>query len=227
MAFCTNCGAQLEPDARFCPSCGTAVGAESSSSASNSPAATVQSTPQAANGPELVGLGLRFVAHLIDAFVVFFLFWIIGSIIAGMAGGATDAGFELEGAPALAVMLLTFIASVVYFALTETYWDGQTLGKKMVGIKVTSDDGSPCDITQALVRNVARLVDGFLFYIVGIILILRSPKNQRLGDRIGNTIVVKKPKVVDQARSGSEPKSEKKSSIRPSWGIHKGDYNDV
>jgi uncharacterized RDD family membrane protein YckC len=228
MAFCTNCGAQLEPDASFCPSCGTAVGAEpESTSGSEAATAPSQPAPQAVSEPETVGLGLRFVAHVIDVIVVFILFWIIGSSVAGTAGGATDGGFELEGAPALAVMLFTFIASVVYFALTETYWGGQTLGKKLVGIKVTSEDGSPCSITQALVRNVARLVDGFFFYIVGIILILRSPKNQRLGDRIGNTIVVKKPKNVDQAGSGPRPKSEKKSSIRSSWGVHKGDYNDV
>lgn len=226
MAFCTNCGAQIEPDSRFCSSCGTAVAAESVAT-SGSATATTQPAPQAVNGPEVVGLVLRFVAHVIDVIVVFILYWMIGSTIADMYNATTPDGFELEGGPALAAMLLTFIASILYFALTETYWGGQTLGKKLVGIKVTSEDGSPCSITQALVRNVARLVDGFLFYLVGIILILRSPKNQRLGDSIGNTIVVKKLKGVDQAGSGSEPKSEKKSSIRPSWGIRKGGYDDI
>jgi uncharacterized RDD family membrane protein YckC len=228
MPFCTNCGAQLEPDASFCASCGTAVGAEPEiTSGLEAATAPSQSAPQAASEPETVGLGLRFAAHLIDVIVVFILYWIIGSTIADMTNATTPEGFELEGGPALAAMLLTFIASILYFALTETYWGGQTLGKKLVGIKVTSDDGSPCGFNQAVVRNVARLVDGFFFYLVGIILILRSPKNQRLGDRIGNTIVVRKPKDADQAGSGPRSKSEKKSSIRPSWGIRKGDYDDI
>lgn len=167
-----------------------------------------------------MGLGLRFVAQIIDAIVVIFLFWMIGANIAGMAGGTTDSGFELEGGPALIVILLSTIAAILYFALLEAFWNGQTLGKKLVRIKVTSEDGTPCSFNQALVRNVLRLVDAFAFYLVGAILVLASAKKQRLGDRVAHTIVVKVPKGMRKPA----PAKEKKSSVKFSMG--RSDYVD-
>jgi uncharacterized RDD family membrane protein YckC len=65
---------------------------------------------------------------------------------------------------------------------------------------------------QALMRNILRLVDGLVFYIVGIILIINSDRNQRLGDRVAGTVVLR----IQQVRN---PKREKpKSSIKFSMG---------
>jgi uncharacterized RDD family membrane protein YckC len=68
---------------------------------------------------------------------------------------------------------------------------GQTLGKKLVGIRVVSDRGGAASAGQVLIRTALRIVDGFAFYLVGFITALVSKKNQRVGDMAASTRVVK------------------------------------
>ena len=111
--------------------------------------------------------------------------------------------------------------SLAYMSLTEAYWNGQSFGKKLFGIQVVGEDGTPCTLRQALARNILRLVDGFVFYLVGLFLALNSEKRQRLGDRVARTVVVQRkpdPAVKD---------GEGKSKIRFSMGTSSGaDYVD-
>lgn len=220
MAYCSNCGIELKPNARFCHACGTAVGATAGPAGTAAPQPAQPRTDAAPSHEQTayIGLGPRFAAHLIDGVVVLVLFWIIGSRIAAKTGGTTETGFELHGGPALTVIMITLIAAILYFTLTEGVWNGQSLGKKLLHIKVVGEDGSPCSFTQALTRNVVRLVDAFALYLVGIVMVLRSPKKQRLGDRIAHTVVVAAPK---RARAEA-PSKEKTSSVHFSMGKGSG-----
>jgi uncharacterized RDD family membrane protein YckC len=67
-----------------------------------------------------------------------------------------------------------------------------TLGKKMVGIRVVREDGEHLTVAAAVVRNVVRLVDALVFYLVGFLFAIVSPRGQRLGDRVAGTVVVRK-----------------------------------
>ena len=69
---------------------------------------------------------------------------------------------------------------------------GQTVGKKICKIKVIKENSEPCDLHASFIRNILRIVDGIGIYLVGAILILRSNKKQRLGDRLARTVIVKK-----------------------------------
>ncbi len=129
------------------------------------------------------GVGKRLVAVIIDTVIM----GVAGWIIALLTGGTTEAGFELTGLPAL----LLFIVAFAYLVLTEAYLGG-TLGKLVLGMRVIKEDGSPCDLQAALIRNLLRIVDGLFFYIVGAILVWTSSKRQRLGDRVAHTLVVSK-----------------------------------
>jgi uncharacterized RDD family membrane protein YckC len=77
-----------------------------------------------------------------------------------------------------------------YHALAEGLW-GQTLGKRLCGIIVMGQDLKPCTMSQSLVRNLLRLIDGICLYWVGMISIAATPRWQRLGDLAGRTIVVR------------------------------------
>ncbi|MDQ4001563.1 MAG: RDD family protein, partial [Actinomycetota bacterium] len=73
----------------------------------------------------------------------------------------------------------------------EGYW-GQTLGKKLLGIKVVREDtGAVPGVRAAAIRSVLRLVDGLFSYLVAFIAVLASAKNQRLGDMAAHTLVVR------------------------------------
>jgi hypothetical protein len=103
------------------------------------------------------------------------------------------AGYNVS-TPGLGFNLLTLVmigAVFVYFVLTEGFL-GATLGKMIFRVRVLKEDGSPCGLGPAVVRNVLRFIDALPFlYLIGAILIIRSNKKQRLGDRVAKTIVVK------------------------------------
>jgi uncharacterized RDD family membrane protein YckC len=82
------------------------------------------------------------------------------------------------------------IVAFAYFAIMEGRF-GQTLGKMALGIKVVREDGGRAGIREALLRTLLRIVDGIGTYLVALIVALISDKNQRLGDMVAKTLVVR------------------------------------
>lgn len=128
-------------------------------------------------------LDRRFEAFFIDAVLVSLLIGVVGF---GVVGGVI-------GDPAIAAVAVMLLAPVLIFGYHigfEGYY-GQTLGKRLRGIVVVNADGSNVGWFGAVVRNVLRIVDALpSFYIVGIISASLSDETQRIGDRLGNTVVV-------------------------------------
>jgi uncharacterized RDD family membrane protein YckC len=132
----------------------------------------------------LASLSARVSAHLIDLVIL------VVVIIAGSLGAQFLSILQPGLATALA-LTLSALGPFVYFILFEGLWNGQTLGKRAVGIRVRMADGSPVTFGAALGRNLLRPAD-FLpsFYLVGLTAMFTNPKAQRLGDLVANTIVV-------------------------------------
>ena len=131
---------------------------------------------------EPVGVGRRAVAVIIDSI----LLMIVGWGLAAVMGGATSTGFNLTGAPALVFFLIAF----AYFTVMEKAM-GATLGKKLMGLKVVRENGEAMDWGAAIIRNILRIIDGILFYLVGAIVVWVSKRRQRLGDMAAKTLVVR------------------------------------
>jgi uncharacterized RDD family membrane protein YckC len=82
-----------------------------------------------------------------------------------------------------------------YLILMEAYV-GWTIGKRIFGMRVVDVRGNKIGFSKSVIRNLLRLVDGLpAFNILGIVLISSSPKNQRFGDRIANTYVIRHGKM--------------------------------
>jgi uncharacterized RDD family membrane protein YckC len=95
----------------------------------------------------------------------------------------------LKGMSIVVDFIIILFVLLYFIGLENKY--GQTLGKKLVNIKVVKDDGSDCDMKSSVIRNILRIIDNFLFFsIVGIIAIIATDENQRVGDMAGNTLVV-------------------------------------
>ena len=91
----------------------------------------------------------------------------------------------------LLMLLLILLIPFLYHILLESHLGkGQTLGKRILKIKVTTLDGKVPSYSQATIRTILRLVDNCFFYLVGLAVILLSEKDQRIGDILANTIVV-------------------------------------
>ena len=98
---------------------------------------------------------------------------------------------------AMAVGILSyFVVSTGYGIATEWYWQGQTLGKRLLKLRVMDEHGLRLQFSQIVIRNLLRFVDSLpLFYMVGGLACLISRRAQRLGDFAANTIVVWNPSV--------------------------------
>jgi uncharacterized RDD family membrane protein YckC len=133
------------------------------------------------------GVGIRAGATLIDVVI----FWILGFIIGMVTGETEGAGFALGTASSCVLGLI----GIAYYVVMETQFGG-TVGKLVLGLQVVRQDGQKLDYQTALIRTLLRLIDGLFFYLIGAILVWTSPTNQRLGDRVAKTLVVKKGAVA-------------------------------
>ena len=137
------------------------------------------------NVPEQIeyqGIGIRLVSLVIDSIIFGLIFGALGNILG--AGGMQGDMFPWYWG------VLYFAIYIAYFTLLEGS-KGQTVGKMITKIKVVREDGSPIDMSQAFTRNILRIIDGLFAYLIGAILIWRSDKQQRLGDSVARTVVVK------------------------------------
>ena len=108
--------------------------------------------------------------------------------------------FSLARAGGLGVgvtLVSWFALSWFYGGLFETYWNGQTPGKRLLGLRVLSVDGQPINALQAVLRNILRDVDsmplggiGVPLYMLGLTVMAANDRYQRLGDLACGTIVV-------------------------------------
>jgi uncharacterized RDD family membrane protein YckC len=137
---------------------------------------------------DLAGAGNRGFAALLDFLVASLLTlgWITAwSILIEATGGV------LIGVVAFTAVLFGW----AYFILLEWLWNGQTLGKRVFGLRVINEDGSPARFVAVFVRNLVRVVD-FLpgFYGFGLLCIVFTSRSQRLGDLAAGTFVVRAPR---------------------------------
>jgi uncharacterized RDD family membrane protein YckC len=155
--------------------------------------APIETTIAEALRPELVSasLGDRLVGLLVDGLPAVGLFFFVGMLIAPRFGGATAAGFNLEGGPAALVIALALLGMFVYFVLLELAF-GATLGKVVAGARVRTVEGRRIGFRAAIVRNAMRLIDSIALYLVGTIAVLVTRRNQRLGDLAAHTVVVRR-----------------------------------
>jgi uncharacterized RDD family membrane protein YckC len=131
---------------------------------------------------EYQGVGIRFVSILIDGIILGIITFAVGLALGVFSRPSAEAPF--------AWWSTSFIITIAYFTYLEGS-KGQTIGKMITKIKVVREDGRPIDMSQAFIRNILRLIDGLIVYLIGAILIWRSDKKQRLGDRIAKTVVVR------------------------------------
>ncbi len=141
---------------------------------------------------DLAGGGNRGFAALVDVIAAALL--VAGSLSVWAFLSSILPRGSLRGLEGVFVML-TVLLGWSYFIVLEWLWNGQTLGKRLFGLRVISADGSPAGFIAVLVRNLARVVD-FLpaVYGLGLLAIVLSSRSQRLGDLAAGTFVVRAPR---------------------------------
>jgi uncharacterized RDD family membrane protein YckC len=146
--------------------------------------------------PDIVGR--RIGAGLIDLAIVVLIVLLVGGIVGNDTAADAPASARFGALDRLLVLCLIF----GYYWGTETAW-GQTVGKRVLAIKVVRADGGEAGAGAILVRTLLRIVDSFPgFYVVGLIAIFATgPRRQRLGDMAAKTRVV----AADAPSSDNRP----------------------
>jgi uncharacterized RDD family membrane protein YckC len=131
----------------------------------------------------LAGLGSRFMAALLDVVIQLGAIFALAIVFAPVG----DSGYVLA-----AYFIAVFLVLFSYDIVLETWNRGRTVGKLAAGLRVVRTGGEPEGFLTAAVRNFLRLADFLpVFYVVGVITILVTSRNQRLGDLAAGTLVVR------------------------------------
>jgi len=165
----------------------------------------------------IAGIGSRFVAILLDTVLLYFALMLVFLAVV-LFGSAVGAGVESEvdtlGLWFVAVLIVLVFAMIWgYFALFEAFWRGQTPGKRVMKLRVIKDSGRQITLFEALARNLLRVVDYLPgMYLTGVITMLCSKRNKRLGDMVAGTIVVheradEQPMLIQTSTTILAPKS--------------------
>jgi uncharacterized RDD family membrane protein YckC len=120
------------------------------------------------------------IAYGVFVFYVFFDLFGVSELIKGMDNWSLAA-----------VIIFFFFPVMIYSLVLESVFDGQTLGKKLLKIKVVKIDGYQAGFGEYLIRWIFRLVEkNYIFVVVGLITMVVSKKVQRLGDMAAGTAVI-------------------------------------
>jgi uncharacterized RDD family membrane protein YckC len=148
----------------------------------------------------LAGPVTRFLAWSVDLMAILavnklmtVLFGVLGILSPDLATAASILGY--------------FVVSIGYGIALEWYWRGQTLGKRLLRLRVSDINGLHLQFSQIVIRNLLRVVDSLpILYLVGGLTCLVNRRAQRLGDIVANTIVVWNPRLdqpdLDQLLEG-------------------------
>jgi uncharacterized RDD family membrane protein YckC len=153
----------------------------------------------------LAGPATRMLAYALDALVIaggsLLLF-----VLAALVGGVTHSGSALDFGIAVAVVAYVAGQLGAYFVFFEVLGGGTSIGKRALGLRVVDKRGGAIGLRRSLVRNVLRLVDSLpSLYAVGVVTVVTTRHNQRLGDLAAGTLVIRSRPPRRQAPTPASP----------------------
>ncbi len=139
----------------------------------------------------LAGPVSRSLAWLVDAVAIIVATKTSMGLVGAMGLISRDLSWAL-------FIMVAFVVNTGYAIALEWLWHGQTLGKRVMGLRVMDVRGLRLQLSQVIIRNILRVVDSLPgFYLVGGVACLINRYLQRLGDVAANTIVIKETKVIE------------------------------
>jgi len=119
---------------------------------------------------------------------------IIDLVVVGAGWAVIMAAAGVLGEPASGIgggLLVVGLGWALYYYFACESGGGQTLGKRVMKIRVVGLDGRPAGMREIALRTVLRLIDGLFFYLVGLIVMIATGERRgRLGDLVGATMIV-------------------------------------
>lgn len=158
---------------------------------------TINTTQNVNINFEAASVGERILAYLVDFLIKYSYLAFVGYFIFDYLG-LGDFVSNLDRWSAIAIVVLFLLPFMFYSLVLESLFEGQTLGKRLLRIKVVKIDGYQASFGDYLIRWILRIIDVFFSSgIVGLIAMVVNDKTQRLGDiSAGTAVITLKNKVT-------------------------------
>src|SRR5438270_6227608 len=139
----------------------------------------------------LASIGNRFLACAFDHALQMLMIGLLYIVLINAANGLNFS--DMSKWAIVLLIIAVFIIWTSYFVLFEWMWNGQTPGKRWLKLRVIREDGRPVTFWEAAVRNLLRTADMMPapFYSIGLISVFVSLSDQRIGDMVAGTVVVR------------------------------------
>lgn len=163
-------------------------------------------TPEnVAFGYTVAGIGSRFLAALVDTTIIVLL-QVIVLFLTAFALNRAELMDTLASWTAAIFGLIAFLLFWGYYIFFEMLWNGQSPGKRWVGVRVIRTDGTPVTMAESVIRNLVRIIDFLPFgYGIGIISMFINSQARRLGDLAAGSLVVHDGGEVSIRSLGVQP----------------------
>ncbi len=142
---------------------------------------------------DVAGIGSRFLAALVDTFLIGLGQVIVFSTLFLLLNDALDSalGSIASSWIVASLGLVSFLLLWGYYIGFELFWNGQSPGKRWIGLRVIRVDGTPITLTESVIRNLVRLIDLLpMAYGVGVVTMFINSNSRRVGDLAAGTVVV-------------------------------------
>jgi uncharacterized RDD family membrane protein YckC len=137
---------------------------------------------------DIAGIGSRFLAAIIDSALI-----ILAEVALFLAVAQVAGMLQFAESVWLAIgATLGFVILWGYYIAFELTWNGQSPGKRLIGLRVVTEGGRPMTVLGSIIRNLIRIIDFLpLFYGIGVITMFIDERARRLGDLAAGTLVVR------------------------------------
>jgi uncharacterized RDD family membrane protein YckC len=146
---------------------------------------------------ELAGLGNRIMAALIDHLLLLTMITLVVVICVGIGLGIEYSPLSSDVKTIVywyligIALLLIFVLNFGYFIFFEGLWQGQTPGKRIVGIRVIEQNGQPVGWSAVWIRNLLRVIDELPGIFLGLLPMMVDKSERRFGDLAAGTLVIR------------------------------------
>jgi len=184
--FCSSCGTENADQARFCSGCGAGLTAE------DGRGGTIASEANT-GGPRYAGFWIRVLASLIDwilAQIAIIIIVVPLAFVLGASMADTSSAEEIEASGEALGTILGIFVQWLWFTIPESSKWQATIGKKLLGLKVTDEAGRRIGFGRANGRYWSKILSG-LILCIGFIMVAFTDKKQGLHDKIASTLVVR------------------------------------
>lgn len=181
-------------------------------------------------GYDVAGIGSRFIAALVDSLIILALQILVGLLVfvlmRALLGDRELSQVWVWVAATLGLVAFAFLWG--YYIFFEMTWNGQSPGKRWMGLRVVCVDGTPITLSESIIRNVIRLID-FLpaYYGVGVVTMFIDGQARRLGDLAAGTLVVQDRRPISLESLVFKVPPSDQGSLTLDWPLERLTTQDI